>query len=263
MAMDERQMEELIKDGTRVARLYAAGRYSVTIGGSRGKGVSDERSDVDFRVYFDARVQGEEETNARSQTLALMERWRARGVEIDGIWARTTGFVDEQLDLWLCGKGAPISMQWTVFGYYILTDIANQLIVDDPFGIAATWKQRLSVYPDALYEAVVRQHMGRLRYWRGDYHYQSKIARGDEVFLATLSMSLVRDIMQVLFALNRTYFPGDGANLRLAETFAILPRGFAERISLCLYPGRGPQALAQQAREIASLVDELETLLPA
>ncbi len=45
--------------------------------------------------------------------------------------------------------------------------------------------------------------------------------------------------MQVLFALNETYVPGDGANLVCAEKFAIRPPELASRVNAILYPTPG------------------------
>ncbi len=93
----------------------------------------------------------------------------------------------------------------------------NQYVIDDPHGVLAAWNRLLTPYPLALKQAVINKHHSSLRHWRQDYHYANIIERQDPVFLASLSARLIHDVMQVLFALNETYFPGDGANLVYAE----------------------------------------------
>jgi hypothetical protein len=53
---------------------------------------------------------------------------------------------------------------------YVLTDINNQLVIEDPYQIIANWKARLSVYPSTLKKAILDKNLASLRYWRSDYH---------------------------------------------------------------------------------------------
>jgi hypothetical protein len=114
-----------------------------------------------------------------------------------------------------------------------------------------------------LRRAVLARHLSILRYWRDDYHYVSKVERGDAVFLAGLSAKLIHSIMQVLFALNRTYFVGDGWNLRAAAGFAMAPQNLAQRVALAVDPGAVDGRWATQRQHIIDLIDDLEGLIGA
>lgn len=149
---------------------------------------------------------------------------------------------------------------WTIWGYHILTDVYNQMVIEDPDGILADWHRRLSVYPPALKQALLRKHLESLRYWRHDYHYRHKVERGDIVFLAGLSSRLLHDCIQVLFALNETYYPGDGNNLKFIARFARVPEGFVEAVDDVLYPGQGESALRAQYERLLALIDAVESL---
>lgn len=173
---------------------------------------------------------------------------------------RTIGEIDAQLDAWLSGQVVPQPMVWTLWGYHLLTDLANQAVIHDPDGIVAGWQARLTPYPRALQQAIIHKHMGSLDYWRSDYHYRSKVERDDAVFLAGMAARLVHDMMQVLFAVNRTYYVGDGDNLRYAAGFAIQPTNFAERVGAILYPPQTDDMFTAQYQAIIALIDDIAPL---
>jgi hypothetical protein len=242
--------------------LSEGGRVAVSLGGFRAKNLGDSRSDYDFRVYAD-RFKGPEltRTQAWADFEAIWQSWEHKGFRIDGAWCRRIADIDRDLTTSLVGEGATPDYDWTIWGYQLPTDIAHQTIVADPDGVLKGWKARLEVYPELLRQAILEKQMAILRYWRADYHYLSKIERRDEVFLAGLSAKLVHSIMQVLFALNRSYFPGDGWNLRLAEGLTIAPTDLSARIKLVLNPGSDADRWVLQRDRIVALIDDLEGLL--
>jgi hypothetical protein len=257
----EHKLDALIAELTPLIRPLAVGRYAISIGGSRGKGTADGRSDVDLRLFCDEQLPpGPAKAAAWEAVKAAIARWRERGIEIDGCWVRLIGKISAELDDWLQGKGRPTEMVWTVWGYYLPTDIYNMQVVEDPYGVIAEWQERLAVYPAALRQAVLDKHLASLRYWRGDYHYANKAPRGDVVFLAGLSARLLHDIIQVIFALNEVYYAGDGANLSFVARMKLVPERFAERVAEILYPAPGADILARQREALLELIAEVEQL---
>jgi hypothetical protein len=244
-----------------IAALPGPGRMAVGIGGSRAKGRTDGYSDYDFRVYADQWCGPDLTVTPEYAAFAKgMERWEARGVHIDGTWPRLIGPLDAELDEWFAGTGRPTDLDWAIWGYYLPTDLAHQRIIHDPDGVMAGWKARLATYPEALRIRVLAQNMELLRYWRNDYHYESKVLRGDVVFLAGLTSRLVHGVLQVVFALNRRWFPGDGWILPMAESLAITPPDMAARITAILSPTS--LDFAAQRVAIIALINDLEPLLP-
>jgi hypothetical protein len=242
-------------------RIAGDQRYAISVGGSLGKGTWDSRSDIDFRLFTDqALARAKQQSELWADCRAAIERWRARGVEIDGVWPRTVGEINAALDGWLGGEIQPVPLVWTIWGYHILTDVNNQFVIEDPYGIIAAWKARLSVYPPALKQAILSKYTASLRYWRNDYHYANKVERGDAVFLAGMTAKLVHEIIQILFALNETYYVGDGANLSFVGKFTIAPADFSDRVRAILYPGLAA-AFATQYAALAALIDETLALV--
>ncbi len=235
-------------------------RYAISVGGSLGKGTWDSSSDVDFRLFTDHALEwADRRPELWVDYFAAIKSWKERGINIDGVWCRTVGEIDAALDGWLQGKIQPVELEWTIWGYHVLTDINNQFVIEDPYRIIATWKERLSVYPPALKRAILDKYLASLRYWRSDYHYAHKVERGDVVFLAGMSAKLVHEIIQILFALNETYFVGDGSNLKFVEKFKTVPDGFAGRVGEILYPQK-VDAFTSQYQALIVLIDEVTAM---
>ncbi len=261
-------VQEVIDEFIPICHQLAAGRgkYAISIGGSLGKGTWDGRSDIDFRLFHELELPWLDREPERWQDyLRAIERWGQRGVRIDGVWTRQISQIDAALQRWLEGTVAPQDMIWTIWGYHLLTDLYNQFVIEDPFNVIADWKAKLRVYPPVLKRAIIARHLESMRYWRRDYHYASKVERGDVVFLASLSARLVHDLMQVLFALNEIYYVGDGNNLGYVERFAIKPANLEARVRAALYPRLSPEAplgnvLQEQYQALSSLIDEVEAL---
>ena len=245
-----------------IADLAEDGRAAVALAGSRGKGRSDERSDYDFRVYADAyRGPDIRQTAQWARFNDAMREWEGKGFRMDGVWMRSYGGVRRDLDAWLSGTAVPKTFEWTIWGYHLPTDLANQQITIDPDGVLAGWKRQLAVYPEALRLSVLQQYREVLQYWSQDYHYESKVARRDLVFLVGLTGKLANAILQVVFALNRTYFPGDGWNLPMAAGLERLPPDFVSRMASILQPGSDADASRRQRKELIAMIADLEVLI--
>jgi hypothetical protein len=244
-----------------IANLAEDGNGAVSLGGSRAKQRSDAQSDFDFRVYSD-RYKGPvlQQTSAWRQFDAALQSWETRGLRLDGVWARSYAGVQADLDAWIAGKGQTKTYEWTIWGYHLPTDLAHQQIIVDPNGILAHWKEQLAVYPDALRTSLISQHLEVLRYWASDYHYASKVARRDLVFLVGLTGKLANAILQVVFAVNRTYYPGDGWNLAIAKDLARLPPDFIARMTAILEPGHDTESWQRQRHALIEVIADLEVL---
>jgi hypothetical protein len=251
-------VQTVIDEFLPIIKKWDTGRFAISVGGSQGKGTWDSRSDIDFRLFHEKELRWpHEDPEMWAEYFEAIERWGKRGVIIDGVWCRRIEAIDAALDHWLEGELCPEDLVWTIWGYHLLPDIYHQGVLEDPYGVIAGWKERLSAYPPRLKKAILEKHLGSLRYWRKDYHYQNKVQRGDVVFLAGLSARLVHDMLQVLFALNETYFVGDGQNLDFAKKFTILPEGFIERVNRALYPPPAENRLEAQYETLAGLIDEV------
>ena len=254
--------KELCDDFLPVFRKLAGTEvYSITLSGSRGKGAADLNSDFDFGVFYEEPAKREVRRLAYEEINRLVSKWKQKNVLVDGPWARTYAEVDEKLDLWLTGKGEPEPYVWTIWGYNLLTEINNMQVVEDPYGRVSQWKERLSTYPEALKNSIIKKHSASLEYWRNDYHYLNKVRRKDVVFLASLNARLIQDIVQIIYALNAYYYPGDGMNLKYSEQFECKPERFEERVTDILQTTGSDDAYEVQYKKMIGLIDDVLALV--
>lgn len=246
-----------IDDLLPIVRRLARGEYAVSVGGSIGKGTSDARSDVDLRLFCEDRAPKREFDLAWSELIEKIAYWRTKDIEVDECWVRRTGDIEQALKEWVGGTAEPVDLVWTLWGYYLPTDIYNQYPIEDEHGVLTRLQALLTPYPPALKQAIVRRHSRSLRYWSRDYHYRNKVHRGDVVFLASITPRLVHDMLQILYAVGETYYPGDGKNLELLPENIQVPTGFRERVRTALYPGSDSQAFERQWETISSLAEEV------
>ena len=244
-----------------IIRRFAVGRYAVAISGSYGKGSHDSRSDIDLRLYADEIPASFAEMGEAIRQ--PKEEWGRKGIKIDDFWPRKISDIEAALDNWLAGKPQTSHPVWTVWGYQLLPDLYFQQALADPYAIVADWKMRLQVYPPPLQKALLDKHLGSLRYWRHDYHYANKVQRQDVVFLAGLSVKLVHDIIQVLFALNESYYVGDGYNLAYLARLPHQPPDVANRLQTILYPPSSAEMFAEQHNRFLALIDDVDQLATA
>ena len=245
---------------------WPLGKRAISIGGSIGKGNADAHSDLDLRLWHEAEMLWRDRDPDRWRRVdELIEHWKVRGVAVDGVWARRIGDIDAALRQWVDGKGTPRELEWSVWGYHLPADVFNQFVLDDPEDVLGDFKRLLTPYPPALRAALLSRHLGRLRYWRRDYHYANKVRRRDAVFLAALSSRLVHDMMQVLFAINGVYYPGDGANLAFAEKFPVKPQDLTARVTAALYGGTAGanDVFSRQYDALVALIDDVVALADA
>ncbi len=255
-------IKPLIDELAPLCRALGEGRYAISIGGSYGKGTFDRDSDLDLRLFCERRLGPPEAFEAAYAELQqAIDRWAAEGLVVDGCWVRTIDEIETQISQYEQGNGEPEDIVWTIWGYHVLTDVFNQMVIEDPHDVLKGWQRRLSTFPPKHKAALLEKHLTSLRYWRNDYHYQHKVDQGDVVFLAGITSKLVHDILRVLFALNETYYPGDGKNLAYAERFERLPEDFTARVTDILYSGQAPEALGHQYQALMSLIDDLEAIV--
>lgn len=234
------------------------GNWALTAGGSTSKGTSDHLSDLDLRLYHETPLPWPSVTDpVWREYVQAEDSWRLRGYMIDPISPRPFKDVEAELDRLIAGEMLRPDMVWTLWGYRLLPDIANQVAFYDNTGTIARWKDKIAVFPAKLKRAILDHHLGSIEYWRTDYHYRNKVERGDAVFLAGLSSKLTHSLLEILFAVNEVYFPGDGNNLKLASTFQIAPADFVSRVESALYPSAGEDKFTRQYRTLMELINDV------
>jgi hypothetical protein len=271
----------IIRELLPLLRLFCRGEYGVALGGAHAKGIDDRESDVDLYVFAREVLSAEERTRLCQQY--------ADGVESVVSWGESDGFIQggtdfsfrqQRIECWLrntdyvsgiiaaCREGVVKHdlVTWTVMGFYnycTLSDLHKMIPVEDPQGFLSRWKSEVSVYPPRLGEAIIAEHLHAAQFWPDNPHYQSAIERCDIIYTAGIVQQVAHNLIQVVFAPNREYFPGEK---RLDVTMGHLPLKpdrFTERIIHLISPGvRADRAfLRGQGGELGKLVREVEALV--
>jgi hypothetical protein len=261
-------------------RAFAIGDYGIALGGAHAKGVADEDSDLDIYLFAQAVLPNAERRRLMvefSSEITDICCWgedtnftqagsdfRFRGLLVEN-WARNSAMIDTIIAECEQGIVKRDLVCWTITGFYnhcCLSDIKVMMPLEDPAGIIARWKERVAVYPPKLRRAIIEQHLAEARFWPENPHYHSAIKRADVIYTTGIVQQVVHNLLQVLFAINETYFPGDKKLREALEHLSKLPEGFLERLDFLLWPAAPvtEEVLWQQQKELTALMKELATL---
>lgn len=89
------------------------------------------------------------------------------------------------------------------------------------------------------------------------------IERGDVIYTSAIEQQVLHALIQVLFTLNREYFPGEKKLANALAKLPLAPSDFALRVETVLCPGARPSVaeLGEQMRGLAYLVREARKMI--
>lgn len=274
--------DAVVRELLPLVRAFCAGEaYGIALGGSHAKGTADAHSDVDVYLFADAflpaarrveRVTAQLGDAARAVSWGADEPFTEGGTDfsVDGVlvecWLRRATSVEATIADCVQGRVRRKHRAWTAMGFFdhvALGDVHAMRIVDDPAGMLARWKAMVSTYPEPLRDTILRRFMAEAAFWPENPHYLGAVERGDVIYASAIVQQTTQALIQVVFALDRAWFPGEK---KLADALAKLPsapRDFAARLQNVLCSGAHPSVadLRAQSRELAELVRETRALV--
>ena len=140
------------------------------------------------------------------------------------------------------------------FGPTYLGEIAVCVPLFDPGARLDALKRRVSVYPELLRQAVVRDHLWMAEFTLGAFALKFA-ARSDAHGTATCLTRATNHLVLALFALNRTYPLNDKTALAEIAEFACAPRDFGARLNDLF------ARLGASAAELGAAVERVGQLL--
>ncbi len=236
-------VESLISDI--VARLKRVkGAKAIVLGGSYAAGTQRPDSDIDIGIYYGN--EGLEIAHIKDIAIELNDfpnpvvtnrgdwgKWvnggawlTIKGQRVDFLY-RDIGFVSQTIDD--CNKGLKQSdyYQQPPYGfhsYIYCAEIKVCKILHDPEGIIEALKSKVAAYPKLLKQAVVQGFM-----WEAEFSlaHCKKSAERNEVFIVAGCLTrIANDFVQVLYALNETYFLSEKGLYKEERVFNIKPQDF-------------------------------------
>jgi len=236
-------------------RSFAQGPYGIALGGAHAKGLADHESDLDLYLFASTVLPAEERANLTRAFAPTHIEIVSYGGQPGFQWAGTD-FMARALKVECrlstshlitttiqeCRRGI-LKREftcWTPTGYCnhcCLADVQSMITLEDPSGIIGEWKALVRVYPEELRRTILQQHSASVRFWPGNFHYRSAIARVDLLYTCAIVQQVVYDIIQILFALNRVYFPGDKKLAPALGHLPVQPPELNARLQALIAPG--------------------------
>jgi predicted nucleotidyltransferase len=188
------------------------------------------------------------------------------GQRVDFIY-RSIEHVGRVIDDAQAGRYQLDYLQQPPFGFFgptYLGEIAVCIPVFDPAARLDGLKRRVSVYPEPLREAVVRDQLWMAELTLGAFALKFA-ARGDVHGTATCLTRATNHVVLALFALNRTYPINDKTALEEIAEFERAPRDFGPRLddlfarlgASVVELGGAVERVGQLLRETIELTDGL------
>ena len=235
--------------------------------GSAAKGLSDNYSDLDLTIYYDAELPREDElTLIRQQHGAADRKWllgdRAEGgfaeaYDLHGIEVQightTLANWEADIDKVLVALDCDSPLQKAMEG-----TLACQALYGEAY--IQQWQARLAVYPPALAEAMVKKHLAFFPIWGLEPHFRTRNAT---IWYYQTLVEAAQNLVGVLAGLNHLYFTTFQFKRmgRFFQQMAIAPSNLAVRMER-LFNSDQPAALAEVEALVAETVTLVETYMP-
>jgi hypothetical protein len=270
--------DEVIRELLPLFRRFAVAPCGIALGGSHAKGTADAYSDVDVYLFADRVIPAAARAalvRARLGDASAPVSWGADDPWIEGgtdfewngvrveVWLRSASSVDAAIQAALRGELRRDHVFWTVMGFFhhtVLADVHTMRVVDDSEGTLGRWKDAVATYPEPLRGAILRRFLGEASFWPRSPHYLSAVERGDAIYAAGIVQQVAHALIQAVFALNRTWFPGEKKVADALRRLPLAPVDFAERIEALLCTSGDVARLGEQQAALAGLVDEVRRL---
>lgn len=146
-------------------------------------------------------------------------------------------------------------------GYYYpigrLAMLKSINVMADKKGFLESVKEKLVHYPDSLAEVMIRYHLEKL----SDREDLERARTRKDVLFYHFSLDLAIDhFLQVLFALNRVYFPSRKRSVELMKGFTVKPEKCAERLLDIVRLGASAEGIHESYALWDALVNDLGRL---
>ncbi|RJL31976.1 nucleotidyltransferase domain-containing protein [Bailinhaonella thermotolerans] len=251
------------------------GPHAAALGGSHAKRAADEHSDLDLYLFAEA-VASPAEIRAALASIADADiaiggaanhlwgtniDFRAGGLLVETT-VRTVPLIESTLAECERGEVVATPMPWCPGGFFYnhaaLADLASCHPLHDPDGLLETWRSRAAAYPPALREAIVARHAPLATLWLDNPHYDSAIRRADVVYTQSIVLATIHNLLQLLYAINETPFPGDKRAIAHAAAFRRAPRDLPATLARLAFPAADPTPalLAEQRTHLRRLATE-------
>ncbi len=256
------------------------GVQAIVLGGSYASEMYLPDSDIDIAIYYSEAQPLDTEhirviaTNINDTSNPVVTdlggwgRWvnggawlTIGGQRVDFLY-RNSDFVVSTLDNCANGIFEIDYLQQPPYGFYSYMYCAETQICKplyDPENMISMLKAKVAIYPQALKQAVIQRNL-----WSATFSLengQKAAKRGDVYFTTGCITRAISMLIQVLYALNETYFLSEKNLAKQINTFKVLPDSFSNRVETILSNvGSDADELTRSISSTWSLLHELQAL---
>jgi predicted nucleotidyltransferase len=229
------------------------GLKAIVLGGSYATGSQRPDSDIDLGLYYYEQQPLDIESirsiastlnDAPDPVVTSLGEWGTwvnggawltiQGKRVDFLY-RNIGFVSSTIDE--CNNGIIRSDYWQqpAYGFHSFmycTETAINRPLYDPEHIIERLKTKVVDYSPQLKQAIIKKFLWSARFTLDNAYKMA--ARGDIYFVTGCLARAIHCLVQVLYALNETYYISEKKLTRDVSSFRIQPENFAKRIGAIL-----------------------------
>ncbi len=229
------------------------GLLAIVLGGSVASGTQRPDSDIDVGLYYSVlapldiyhlRKIATNLNDFPDPEVTELEGWgpwvnggawlTIKGQRIDFLY-RNIDFVSFIIDECNSGEIRYDYLQQPPYGFYSYVYCAEThlcRILHDPQQVIAHLKSKVAHYSAALQSSIINSYL-----WQAEFSLEvaTKAARNDKVFYVAGCLTRIAScLVQVLYALNETYFISEKRHQRDVEQFSLKPQYFVVRLDAIL-----------------------------
>lgn len=257
------------------------GLRAIVLGGSYASGSQRPDSDIDIGLYYDENL-SLDIAHIRSIASVLNDTANPTVTDLGGwgIWVnggawltiqgqrvdflyRNIGFVSSTIDD--CNAGIICSDYWQqpAYGFHSFmycTETAICHLLYDSDHVIEHLKAKVVHYSPRLKQAIVKSFLWSARFTLDDTYKPA--LRGEVYFVTGCLARVVHCFVQVLYAINETYYLSEKKLATDISSFSVLPENFLERIYTLLgATGTISAQLQESLVQAEALYDELSALV--
>lgn len=250
------------------------GLQAIVLGGSWASGTQRPDSDIDLGLFYSEdspldiphirriALELNDVPNPVVTDLGEWGRWvnggawlTIKGQRVDFLY-RNIDFVSRIIDDCLKGEiqlDGPQQPPYGFHSYIYRAEVQICKVLYDPYGVILPLKSKVAHYPQALKSRIINGFT-----WDAEFTLEvakKPATRGDVYFVAGCLTRLASDLVQVLYALNETYFISDKRIYGDEQTFKLKPDHFSERINRILGD------VGCESNKLMTTISDTETLL--
>ncbi|MBD1898341.1 nucleotidyltransferase domain-containing protein [Coleofasciculus sp. FACHB-129] len=226
------------------------GIAAIALGGSRARGNHTQKSDVDLGIYYNPEnpldvtalnyLASELDDKHRANLITPIGGWgkwingggwlKIEGVSVDFLY-RDVVQVNRVIGDCHAGQitidyqpGHPHGFVSSIY----MGEVAICLPLHDPYNVLDALKAKTTPYPIQLKQATIDTFAWEISF--SLFIAQKAIARADVTYAAGCCFRSVACMNQVLFALNEEYLLNEKGAVAVANSFALCPQNYQQRI---------------------------------